>query len=272
MFGWCNRIATIRSILAAGRRDPAYARQILQNLPAICRARRLGAAWNAPAVGAEQTPADNPLWDYFSNHAHGRGIFKWRHYFEVYHRHLARVTQRPVHVVEVGVLGGGSLDMWAHYFGAQCRVYGIDIRPEFKQYERDPIHIFIGDQQDRRFWASFKAHVPQVDVLIDDGGHRPEQQMVTLEEMLPHLRPGGVYICEDILGIHNDFAAFATSLVCQLNEWRPSQGYMSSSAPTPFQQTVHSIHFYPYLLVIETHSTAPPLFYASRQGTEWPTR
>ena len=37
-------------------------------------------------------------------------------------------------------------------------------------------------------------------------GHTPEQQIVTLEEMLPHLRPGGVYLCEDVHGIHHDFA------------------------------------------------------------------
>lgn len=112
--------------------------------------------------------------------------------------------------------------------------------------------------------------MPQVDVLIDDGGHRPEQQMVTLEEMLPHLRPGGVYICEDTHGIHNTFAAYATGLVCQLNEWRLIQGHGNSSVTSSFQQAVHSIHFYPYLLVIETHSKPPAQLRTSRQGTEWP--
>lgn len=156
MARWRKQLAVIGKALTASRRDPACAWQMLQTLPAACRAYRLGSAWNAPVTVAQQTPAGNPLWDYFANHAYGRGICKWHHYFEVYHRHLARVTQRPVHVVEVGVLGGDSLDMWAHYFDAQCHVYGIDVRPESKQYERDHIHIFIGDQQDRRFWLRSK--------------------------------------------------------------------------------------------------------------------
>jgi hypothetical protein len=45
--------------------------------------------------------------------------------------------------------------------------------------------IHIGDQGDREFWRAFRERVPPVDVLIDDGGHQPEQQIVTLEEMLP---------------------------------------------------------------------------------------
>ena len=37
-------------------------------------------------------------------------------------------------------------------------------------------------------------------MLIDDGSHDPEHQRATLE-LLPHLRPGGVLVVEDI----NDF-------------------------------------------------------------------
>ena len=54
------------------------------------------------------------------------------------------------------------------------------------------IKVFIGDQADRKFWSQFRREVPILDLVIDDGGHEPEQQIVSLEELLPHLRPGGV--------------------------------------------------------------------------------
>ena len=53
--------------------------------------------------------AANPLWEYFAGHTQGNGIFKWTHYLDIYHRHLARFVGQPVHLAEVGVLGGGSL-------------------------------------------------------------------------------------------------------------------------------------------------------------------
>ena len=112
-------------------------------------------------------------------------MLKWLHYFDLYHRHLQKFIDRPVTVVEVGVYSGGSMPMWRHYFGEHCRVHGVDIQEECKMYEDAHTTIHIGDQADRAFWKRFRESVPAVDVLIDDGGHQPEQQMVTLEEMLP---------------------------------------------------------------------------------------
>ena len=65
--------------------------------------------------------------------------------------------------------------------------------------EADGVHIHVGDQADRAFWTQFKKDVPVIDVLIDDGGHHPNEMRVTFEELFPILRPGGVYICEDII-------------------------------------------------------------------------
>jgi len=40
--------------------------------------------------------------------------------------------------------------------------------------------------------------VPRIDILIDDGGHTPAQQIATLEELYLHIQPNGVYVCEDL--------------------------------------------------------------------------
>ena len=89
---------------------------------------------------------------------------------------------------------------------------------------------------------------PRIDILIDDGGHEPEQQRVTLEEMLPHLSPGGVYLCEDIHGDTNVFSAYLQGLATSLNamslnptaDGRPGL----SSETTAFQKAIHSMHLY----------------------------
>ena len=45
------------------------------------------------------------------------------------------------------------------------------------------IKIFVGSQSDRNFLRKIKSEIPKVDILIDDGGHTMEQQIVTFEEM-----------------------------------------------------------------------------------------
>lgn len=211
--------------------------------------------------------SSNPLWTYFTNHTEGHGIWKWEHYFDIYHRHFSRFVGSPVKVLEIGIYSGGSLGMWKSYFGSGCHIYGVDIEEACKSYECDNVTVFIGDQEDPKFWAQFNNQVQGIDILIDDGGHTPNQQMVTLEQMLPRLRPGGVYLCEDVHGIHHGFAAFVGGLITELN--KTLMGSEPGCKPTPFQSSCYSIHFYPYVVVIEKHLNPQSRFIAPKHGTQW---
>jgi hypothetical protein len=203
----------------------------------------------------------NPLQAYFDGVTEGPGVLKWLHYFEIYHRHLQKFVGRPVSMVEVGIFSGGSLAMWHSYFGDQCRLYGVDIEEGCRVYESEKTKVFIGDQESREFWRRFSAEVKSVDVLLDDGGHTPAQQIVTLEEMLPRLNLGGVYICEDVTGVNHAFRSYVNGLVNELNR---DQGPL-----VDIQKAVHSVHFYPYIIVIEKHAVIPESFRVERHGSEW---
>jgi hypothetical protein len=200
----------------------------------------------------------NPLLDYFEANREGPGIFKWVHYFEIYHRHLKKFIGTDVHVMEIGIYSGGSLPMWRQYFGEKCQVFGVDIEAVCKVYEADRIKILIGDQGDRTFWASVRKTVPRLDVIIDDGGHHPEQQIASLEEMLPHLVPGGIYICEDTTGVPNYFTSYVSGIANQMNGMRPSR----------FESAIDSIHIYPGVSVIEKRQTERVIS-SERRGTQW---
>src|SRR5262245_22832132 len=237
----------------------------LNSLPSLYRAYAFARTYsNCSALASDASNASpgNPLWDYFQANTQGPGIWKWEHYFEVYHRHFAPFIGQPVNVLEIGIYSGGSLGMWRSYFGERSHIYGVDIEEACKTYESEHISVLIGDQADRAFWQSFRNRAERIDIVIDDGGHTPRQQRVTLEEMLPYLPPGGVYLCEDIHGRGNRFAAFASALVDELNGMKPKK-------PSMFQTSVHSIHFYPFLLVIEKHRVPPTELVSTRRGTEW---
>jgi hypothetical protein len=220
--------------------------------------------------------SSNPLQAYFDSHIEGRGIWKWNHYFEIYHRHFAKFRGREVHVLEVGVYSGGSLEMWKHYFGPKCRIYGVDIEEACRLYEDDSVKIFIGDQADRNFWTHFKKEVPFLDIVIDDGGHEFHQQRVTLDELLPHLQLGGVYLCEDIHRSDNQFGGYIGGLSRNLHaaKWAEANATKWPTAtdsviPTPFQRAVHSVHLYPFLTVIERTESPVSEFVSLKQGTQW---
>jgi hypothetical protein len=231
--------------------------------------------WPVDNRSISQTEAPNPLRSFLDSHKEGPGIWKWNHSLDIYDRHLSRFRGREVRVLEVGIYSGGSLDMWRDYFGPHSQIYGIDIEPACKAYEREYVKVFIGDQGDRNFWRRFRQEVPPVDIVIDDGGHLPEQQIVTLEELLPHLRPGGVYICEDILGTLNPFAGYVSGFAHNLNACERCQQNLDDNerrivfGATPLQSAIQSVHLYPCIAVIERTGTAVSELVTAKHGTQW---
>lgn len=172
--------------------------------------------------------------------------------FDNRNRHLRRFRGREIRSLEVGVYSGGSFDMWREYFGALCEICGIDTEPACKNYERNSVKMYIGDQADRNFWTRFKQEVPSLDIVIDDGGHLPEQQIITLEELLPNVKPDGVYICDDIHGTVNRIAGYVGGFAHNLNACEGGQENLDDNerrivlGATPFQPGIHSAHLYPY--------------------------
>ena len=127
-------------------------------------------------------------------------IHKWMHYFPLYDRHFSKYRSKTdkIIILEIGVKNGGSLDLWNKYFGSEnCEIYGVDIDLKCKKLEGKNIKIFIGDQEDREFLKTLVSSIPPIDILIDDGGHTMIQQINTFEELYQHVKPGGVYLCED---------------------------------------------------------------------------
>lgn len=249
--------------------------QIARIIGAIAQGYQYNPDWPAQQV-PPVAPSVSELRAFFDARTSGPGIWKWLHYFDIYERYFSRLRHRPVHVLEIGIYSGGSLDMWRHYFGPQASLYGVDIEPACRAYEKAGTRIFIGDQADRAFWRRFREEVPALDIVIDDGGHSPDQQATTLEELLPHLRPGGVYLCEDIHRSFNLFTCYAQGLIHKLNDFAPlAPGFGDPrmqpllSAVTPFQAAIAALHFHPYVLVVERNAQPVTGFAAPKHGTEW---
>jgi hypothetical protein len=208
----------------------------------------------------------NDLEKYFSENT-GRLIHKWKHYFEIYDRHFSRFRGTDVHVVEFGVSQGGSLQMWKQYFGPKAKIFGIDINPYCKELEEEQIEIFIGDQEDRGFLKTLAEKIPRIDILIDDGGHTMSQQINTYEQLFRYIDKNGVYLCEDLHTSYwpdwdggykkrGTFIEYSKNFIDFINAWHSVQP--SRLNVTEFTKSVHSLHYYDSILVIEKRPIEKP--------------
>lgn len=253
------------------RRFPGRCQRLGRAIRTVGRGQRFGSriATDSERVKGE---AENPFRAYFDSVNTGPGIWKWRHYFDIYERHFARFRGRSdVQLLEIGIYSGGSLGMWRQVIGSGCHVHGVDIEPACRAYTEEGVSIHIGDQADRAFWGRLKEELPPLDIIIDDGGHLPEQQIVTLEEALPLLKPGGVFVCEDIHHPMNLFHFYVMGLASQLNVSEPAEA-LPDGFRVPangLQELVESVSFYPYAVVIETRSRRLGELRSQKRGTAW---
>ena len=123
---------------------------------------------------------------------------KWSGYFDVYERHLSKFVGKAPRILEIGVLGGGSIEMWLKYFGEGTSVTGVDINEECLKYEfNGDGKVVMGDQSNPDFWKEFLSKQDKFDIVIDDGSHIMHHQITTINSVFPHVTDGGVFICED---------------------------------------------------------------------------
>lgn len=124
---------------------------------------------------------------------------KEHNYTPIYEDLLGYKRDKIFKVLEIGVKRGASLKMWEEYF-PNANIYGIDI--ESRVIEGDRIYTAVADQSDKASLLDAMNHIENdlnaFDLIIDDGSHKKEHQLVSLETLLPCLKDDGLYIIEDL--------------------------------------------------------------------------
>ena len=123
---------------------------------------------------------------------------KWYPYLHAYEKHLNKFRGKSCKLLEIGVQKGGSLELWHHYFGDQCSIYGVDNDQTVADLKYDfNVDLTIGDQESAEFWKDYASKRGFFDIIIDDGGHTMKQQENTVLSLFGKLNNGGIYIIED---------------------------------------------------------------------------
>lgn len=213
----------------------------------------------------------NQLQEYFQNNT-DNCIDKWLHYFDIYDFWFKKYKNKPVVILEIGVYQGGSLKMWRDYFGEKAKIFAIDIHPACKQFESEKTKIFIGSQEDRNFLTKVKSQIPKVDIIIDDGGHSMNQQIVSFEELYGHVKDGGIYLCEDLHTSYwevygggykkpDTFIEYSKGFIDSINAWYARDKKLNVN---DFTLNTYGLHYYPSMLIIQKRSMEKPV--SKRQG------
>lgn len=115
----------------------------------------------------------------------------------VYDEFLAGRRNDPIRLLEIGIYKGASLRMWRDYF-PRAHIAAVDSNEKAGELAPPGVPVYIGDQANAKFVRGVAEREGPFDVIVDDGGHRANQQIVSLKTLWPYVRPTGLYVIEDI--------------------------------------------------------------------------
>lgn len=202
-------------------------------------------------------------------------LFKMDHYLDVYDGLMGPWMGKPVRFLEIGVYKGGSLRMWRDFFSPKATLTFLDIDPACKALEIPGTEIRIGDQTDVDFLRRTAADRGQFDIIVDDGGHKMDQQITSFRTLWPLLNDGGIYIVEDVhtsywpgfgggLRAPDSFIEFAKDLIDRMHSW-----YTEDDAGFPLHpmaRELASVAFHDSLVVFRKQAKVPPVSITSTNG------
>jgi hypothetical protein len=121
----------------------------------------------------------------------------WRHkYHYFYPKYIEYYKNvKNAAMLEIGVDNKYSLNLWLEYF-QDAYIYAVDIGVSDKgeRYE-----IIKADQSNIFELENLKRIIKKpLFLILDDGSHIPNHQLLTFDNLFDILLPGGTYIIEDI--------------------------------------------------------------------------
>lgn len=127
---------------------------------------------------------------------HGTDKAYWHRYTEYYHGFLSVGRFTPVTILEIGVLGGASVRMWADYFPL-ATIIGVDINP-MAAVNNPRVHLLQCDASNYDMLDTLVSKYGGFDIVVEDGSHTMADQQNTWCALWRHVKAHGWYICEDL--------------------------------------------------------------------------
>lgn len=128
------------------------------------------------------------------------------YFYFIYENVFSEIRDTTKLVCEIGTmptqgatLACNSQRIWRDYFhNAEILALDINLNWGGEDTDMERITLKYFDQSDREQIKNMSNELNNYDVILDDGSHKMFDQQVTFANLFRSLRPGGVYVLEDL--------------------------------------------------------------------------
>ena len=133
-------------------------------------------------------------------------------YHHAYAKYLEPIRMNKLNFLEIGLgcgmadprnptVGAGlSMKLWTQFL-PNTKQWMFEFNRVCAEQLARPVlgdHLIVGDQSSIADLTGAINKIGVFDIVIDDGGHSMDQQLISLQVLFPAVRPGGYYFVEDL--------------------------------------------------------------------------
>lgn len=119
-------------------------------------------------------------------------------YVRWYDIYFSPLRENDLSLLELGYFYGHSHNGWDDFF-PKGKIYSVENSPDMIKESKKFNHtVFEGDCEDIVFLEKVMKEIKELDIIIDDAGHKSKQQIESFKYLFPLLNKGGIYIIEDL--------------------------------------------------------------------------
>lgn len=175
-------------------------------------------------------------------------------YTKIYDRLFSSLKNDSISFLEIGFFHGQSARMWDAYFKNAKNLDFIDITHNAYSHFynlSDRCTLSMVNQEIPEELSNFMASRTEgYDIIIDDGGHTMNQQIVSFKCLFPYLKKGGIYIIEDLhTAYFNSFGGLYSSSHNVGSEFKADMSsfghvlYKNSNTIQFLQDMIHYVNY-----------------------------
>jgi hypothetical protein len=137
----------------------------------------------------------------------------WHRYTEEYEM-VFKENNHPINILELGIFRGESIKWLIEKF-PNSNIFGADILDIQEEWPRsNKVKYFHVDQGEiTTIKKLFSDIAEELDLIIEDGSHRPQHQKNCFIEGIKHLTDGGIYILEDLHTSHPSHSHYQEHII-----------------------------------------------------------
>lgn len=153
------------------------------------------------SIARQQAPSSPPTLEDLAYAAGTDKSHDDHKYVDTYAALFDPIRHAVRNVTEVGIAAGQSLQMWHSYF-PNALIWGLDIaiRPSAVTRTRNLSRVSMRrcNSQNPSSVMRLGWSLRSMDLIIDDGDHKPRSNEATLLLLWPFVREGGYFVTEDV--------------------------------------------------------------------------